>query len=211
MKNSMAILLSFVAGAMSALCVSPFFRHDTVNAKMPKVSSSEAMRPESEDAAAISRLQERLSGLERQLAYANSEVPRETHESTHSKGDVDRSDVGETEEDRQKRLETALEKIDFLFAIEVDGMGRQERRSHERLLKKLARREELTDMIESSMSQEERDALILERKEVEDSIRDLNQKVRQNLLSIVARNLGVEKESAKDVVKVIVEIIKMTE
>ncbi len=40
-------------------------------------------------------------------------------------------------------------------------------RSHERLLKKLARREELTDMIESSMSQEERDALILERKEVE--------------------------------------------
>ena len=90
-------------------------------------------------------------------------------------------------------------------------MGRQERRSHERLLKKLARREELTDKIESNISQEERDALILERKEVEDSIRDLNQKVRQNLLSIVARNLGVEKESAKDVVKVIVEIIKMTE
>ncbi|MCR5414708.1 MAG: hypothetical protein K6F50_08310 [Kiritimatiellae bacterium] len=122
-----------------------------------------------------------------------------------------RERVHESEEEREARLEASLEKLRFLGSIDVNGMGRQERRSHERLQKRLAERDALEDMLESDISDEDR-AMVLEEKEKTDAqIDELNRKVRNNLISIVAQNLGVGKSEAKEVVKTIAEIINATE
>ena len=115
-------------------------------------------------------------------------------------------------EDRQQRLATAIAKLDFLSSIEVDGMGRQERRSHERLQKRIIESEELADALEADdLTREERDEIALRKAQTDAAIEELNVKVRKNLISIVARNLGVDKEDAKVVVETIGEIIKATE
>ncbi len=117
----------------------------------------------------------------------------------------------ESEEEREARLEASLEKLRFLGSIDVNGMGRQERRSHERLQKRIAEREALEDMLESDIPDDERAMVLAEKEKTDAQIEELNRKVRNNLISIVAQNLGVGKREAKEVVKTIAEIINATE
>ncbi len=101
--------------------------------------------------------------------------------------------------------------LDFLSAIDVNGMGRQERRSHERLIKRMRRREEIREaLLSQDIEPEAEERLAAEAAEVERSITELRGKVRKNLFSILAGELGVPKEDMKLVVGTINEIVDAT-
>lgn len=118
---------------------------------------------------------------------------------------------------RQERLDRAQKKVDFFSSIDTSRMSPAARKVHEDLQDLIAKREEfeqkMHDMQDSDveMSHEDRHAMFTEMRQIDDQIRELNAKERQNLMLETAKNLGFNAADAGEIAETFQEIIENTE
>jgi len=103
-------------------------------------------------------------------------------------------------------------KYDFLTSLDTTSMSSEDRAGVERLQELIARREELADKMRSSgVTNEERQKIFDEMRDLNRQMRKENSKVRQSLLKETARSTGLDDEAAAAMTETIGEIIEATE
>ena len=112
---------------------------------------------------------------------------------------------------RERRLERAQSRIDFLSSVDTSSMSPRARKTHEELQDMIARREELAErMHQKDLGDEERRLTMEEMHETEMAMRDLNMAERANLLAQTAEALGLDAAEAAEMTATINEIFEAT-
>lgn len=118
---------------------------------------------------------------------------------------------------RQDRLNRAQSKLDFLSSVDTSRMSPAARKTHERLMDLIAKREELEQKMHAAHSAaempsaEESGAMFQEMHGVNQEIRELNRQERDNLLTETAKNLGFSSDDAGEITGTIKEIYEATD
>lgn len=113
---------------------------------------------------------------------------------------------------RQRRIDRAVSKMDFLSSVDTSDMSAAARKTHEDLQDLIARREELEErMHDRSLTDSERRQVFDEMREADMLMRELNQAERDNLILQTAKAVGMQDEDASDMVSTISEIIQATD
>lgn len=112
----------------------------------------------------------------------------------------------------RRRTEQAQSRLDFLSSIETAGMSAAARRTHQTLQETIVQREELREkMADRDLSDEERRGLWEEMRKIDHTLRDLNRKERDNLLSQTAKALGLKGADAAELTSTIKGIFDATD
>lgn len=112
---------------------------------------------------------------------------------------------------RQRRLERAQSRLDFLASIDMSQLGDEAQATHLRLQELIAKREDVEANLHSEdISDEDREAAFREMVEMEREMRELNRQERDNLIAETVRELGYNGEDATAVVDTLKEIISAT-
>ena len=113
---------------------------------------------------------------------------------------------------RQRRAEQAQSKIEFLSSIDTSHMSAEARQVHVDLQELIARREELEERLhQEDVSDDQRQKLWGEMRELGQEERRLNGQERNNLLREVARNLGFKGKEVKEITATIRDVIEATD
>ena len=112
---------------------------------------------------------------------------------------------------RRMRAERARSTLDFLASVDTSRMSEAARKTHADLQAAVARREELEESLRrDDLSQEQRQQLFQEMREIHRDLMRLNGEERANLISETAKALGFEGEDADEVSATIQEVINAT-
>ena len=114
---------------------------------------------------------------------------------------------------RQRRLERAQSKMDFLASVDTSMMSPEARKVHADLQDMIEKREAIEDKMRNflDMSEEERRAAFDEMRETDGKIRELNRAERENLLAQTAQALGFQGDDATEIVETVKGIYEATE
>lgn len=113
---------------------------------------------------------------------------------------------------RQRRLEHAQSRIDFLSSLDVSRMSASARKTHEELQAMIERREEIESRLhQPDLSGDDRRALFEEIMQTERELERLNRRERENLLKQTAADLGLKGAEAAELTATVKEIIEATE
>jgi len=113
---------------------------------------------------------------------------------------------------RQRRLERAQSKVDFLSSIDTSGWSSRARDNHERLQDLIAKREQIEQSLhDPELSDDERKRLFDELRSTGDELRGLNMMERDTLLHETVKALGVSEREAKEFTLATREIIQATD
>lgn len=229
-------VFALLFGAGLGFCLAPRTAANDDARDAAKEDSTVSKKPSSliadaSSSATVESLRARIKELERQLAQKHDRedhvamMPRQHREPPRRQSpremmeEFKKNDPARYAEMtnnmarwRQERLDRAQEKIDFLSSIDVNGMGRQERRSHERLERMLALREELESALHNpDITDEERHDTMRQLFDTDRQISELNSKVRANLIAETIKELGYIGDDANAISETISEIISATE
>ena len=113
---------------------------------------------------------------------------------------------------RQRRVEQAQARLEFLSSIDVSRMGAKAQETHNALLDLIVRREEIVDQIHrEGVTEAQRNQLFEEMRTTDRELRKLNGQERNNLISMAARNSGVKGPMAKELTVTIRDVIEATD
>jgi len=113
---------------------------------------------------------------------------------------------------RQRRIDRAQSRIDFLSSVDDTRMGESAKKTHETLQKLIARREEIeSQMFDPEIGDEERRAIFREMRETDNALRELSIIERDNLISQMAESIGLTEEESAEVNATISEILDATD
>jgi len=113
---------------------------------------------------------------------------------------------------RQRRIDKAQSRIDFLSSVDATRMGESAKKTHETLQKLIARREEIeSQMFDPEIGDEERRAIFREMRETDNALRELSVIERDNLISQMAESIGLTEEESAEVNATISEILDATD
>lgn len=113
---------------------------------------------------------------------------------------------------RQRRIDRAQSRIDFLASVDSSRMGESARKTHESLQQLIARREEIElQMFDPEIGDEERRAIFREMRETDNALRELSQVERENLISQMAESIGLSADESAEVNATILDILDATD
>ena len=113
---------------------------------------------------------------------------------------------------RQRRIDRAQSRIDFLSSVDDTRMGESAKKTHETLQKLIARREEIeSQMFDPEIGDEERRAIFREMRETDNALRELSQVERENLISQMAESIGLSSDESAEVNATILDILEATD
>ncbi|MBO4708409.1 MAG: hypothetical protein J5727_01375 [Kiritimatiellae bacterium] len=114
---------------------------------------------------------------------------------------------------RQRRLERAQSKIDFLSSVDTSKMSPAARKTHEELQDMIEKREELEQKMRGimDMTEEERREMFHAMHETDRKIFELNMAERDNLLVQTAETLGFSGDDAKEIAETVKGIYDATD
>ena len=236
LRNFSPIVISLLVGAAIGFCLGPLSSPapsaepgQTVEREQVKQSD----RGDDGERAANRALRARIKELEDMLAKQGVEVEKMKEEETTRRERLERPRDFRTElerlktEDparytqitngmaqfRQRRLERAQSKMDFLSSVDTSVMSPGARKTHEDLQNMIEKREALEEKMHGimDMSEEDRHALFGEMRETDERIRELNRLERENLLVQTAETLGFSGDDAKEIAETIKGIYEATD
>lgn len=112
---------------------------------------------------------------------------------------------------RQRRLERAQSKLDFLASVDVSAMSEEAQATHSRLQELIQMREEIEAKLHSEdITDEERRQVFQEMMEAEREMHELNRQERDNLIAETVRELGYDGDDAAAIADTMKEIISST-
>ena len=236
LRNFSPIVISLLVGAAIGFCLGPMSSPSPAPAPEPEAKPEQAQRPRNGDdgeRAANRALRARIKELEDMLAKQGVEVEKMKEEETtrRERRERPRDFRAELErlktEDparytqitngmaqfRQRRLERAQSKMDFLSAVDTSVMSPGARKTHEDLQNMIEKREALEEKMHSimDMTEEDRHALFGEMRETDERIRELNRLERENLLVQTAETLGFSGDDAKEIAETVKGIYEATD
>jgi hypothetical protein len=113
---------------------------------------------------------------------------------------------------RQRRIDRAQARIDFLASVDTSRMSASAKKTHESLQDLIARREEIEEqMFRLDIDDDERRQIFQEMRETDQAMHELNMAERENLLSQMAEAIGLGADEAAEVNATIAEIIEATD
>ena len=203
LRNFSPIVISLLVGAALGYCLGPLSSPAPAPEPEQKAEPEQAKQPDRRDRgdrAANRALRARIKELEDMLAKQGVEVEKMKEEETERRERPRFDPRAEMErlktEDparyaqitngmaqfRQRRLERAQSKIDFLSSVDTSKMSPGACKTHEDLQDMIARREEIEGKMHSimDMTEDERHALFGEMRETDERIRELNRLEREN-------------------------------
>jgi len=235
LRNFSPVVISLLVGAALGYCLGPQSAPAPAPEPEQKAESEQATQPDQRDRgdrAANRALRARIKELEDMLAKQGIEVEKMKEEETERRERQDRPrgdfraemERLKTEDParytqitngmaqfRQRRLERAQSKIDFLSSVDTSKMSPGARKTHEDLQDMIARREEIESKMHMDMTEEDRHALFGEMRETDERIRELNRLERENLLVQTAETLGFNGDEAKEIAETVKGIYEATD
>ena len=234
LRNFSPIVISLLVGAALGFCLGPLSTPAPAPEPEQKAEPEQAKQPDRRDRgdrAANRALRARIKELEDMLATQGVDGEKMTEEETDRRERPRFDPRAEMErlktEDparyaqitngmaqfRQRRLERAQSKIDFLSSVDTSKMSPGARKTHEDLQEMIARREEIESKMHSimDMTDDERHALFGEMRETDERIRELNRLERENLLVQTAETLGFSGDDAKEIAETVKGIYEATD
>jgi len=113
---------------------------------------------------------------------------------------------------RQRRIERANAKLDFLSTIDTSGMTSEQKKTHETYQELLVRREELEEKMHSpGITDDDREDILREMREMDHAMRQAARTERETLIGQATQALGFTGDEAKTVSETIGDIISSTE
>ena len=120
--------------------------------------------------------------------------------------------VANIENFRRRGAERRQAKIDYLSSIDTAGMSEPAKAVHETLKAALARRNAIdAELGAEDITDERREELMGQMRDVERGIRRLNRTERANLLGTIASAVGMEGDAATEFVQAVGDVIKATD
>lgn len=231
LKNFSPVVISLLVGAALGYCLGPASSPAPAPEPEKKAEPEQVKQPEYRGERADRALRARIKELEGMLAKQGVEVEKMKEEETERRERPRFDPRAEMErlktEDparyaqitngmaqfRQRRLERAQSKIDFLSSVDTSNMSPGARKTHEDLQDMIARREEIESKMHGimDMSEDDRRALFGEMRETDERIRELNRLERENLLVQTAETLGFVGEDAKEIAETVKGIYEATD
>ncbi|MBR3956263.1 MAG: hypothetical protein IKJ89_00230 [Kiritimatiellae bacterium] len=231
LRNFSPVVISLLVGAALGYCLGPVSSPAPAPEPEKKAEPEQVKQPEYRGERADRALRARIKELEGMLAKQGVEVEKMKEEETERRERPRFDPRAEMErlktEDparyaqitngmaqfRQRRLERAQSKIDFLSSVDTSNMSPGARKTHEDLQDMIARREEIESKMHSimDMTDDERHALFGEMRETDERIRELNRLERENLLVQTAETLGFVGEDAKEIAETVKGIYEATD
>ena len=231
LRNFSPVVISLLVGAALGYCLGPASSPAPAPEPEKKAEPEQVKQPEYRGERADRALRARIKELEGMLAKQGVEVEKMKEEETERRERPRFDPRAEMErlktEDparyaqitngmaqfRQRRLERAQSKIDFLSSVDTSNMSPGARKTHEDLQDMIARREEIESKMHGimDMSEDDRRALFGEMRETDERIRELNRLERENLLVQTAETLGFVGEDAKEIAETVKGIYEATD
>ena len=113
---------------------------------------------------------------------------------------------------RQRRIDRAQSRIDFLSSVDSSNMSESAKKTHESLKRLIARREEIeSQMFDPEVDDEERRSIFREMRETDNMLRELSMMERENLISQMAESIGLTAEESSEVSATIFDILDATD
>ena len=190
LRNFSPVVISLLVGAALGYCLGPVSSPAPAPEPEKKAEPEQVKQPEYRGERADRALRARIKELEGMLAKQGVEVEKMKEEETERRERPRFDPRAEMErlktEDparyaqitngmaqfRQRRLERAQSKIDFLSSVDTSNMSPGARKTHEDLQDMIARREEIESKMHGimDMSEDDRRALFGEMRETDERI-----------------------------------------
>lgn len=195
--------------------------------------------PDKGESAALAALRQRIRDLEAQLAeQPKAEMPAQASSNALARAEHRRPEFGppgrlgreqleelkKSDPERfaqmtnrfakmqQDRKNQRLARATFLSSVDTSHMSAKDRETHEAYQELLAKREELeSQMHQSDLTDEARDALMNQMRELDHQMRTLGEAEQSVLLNEVASSIGMEGEAATELVETVKDVIEATE
>lgn len=233
LRNFSPVVVSLLVGAAIGYCLGP--TSTPAPKQEPEVTGAQAERSrrggDSGERAANRALRARVKELEDMLAKQGVEVEKMKEEETTRRERRERPRDFRAEMERmktedparyaqmtngmaqfrQRRLERAQSKIDFLASVDTSKMSSGARMTHEELQALIEKREMLEDKMRMDMEENERRELFDTMRETDMRIHELNGLERENLLVQTAETLGFSGTDAKEIAETVKGIYEATD
>jgi len=113
---------------------------------------------------------------------------------------------------RQRRLDRANAKLDFLESVDTSTMTAAQKKSHAEYQNLIARREELEEKMQNpEMTDEDRQDIFRDMRETDHALHQAARTERETLISQTAQALGLSGEDAASMSATVSDIIRTTE
>lgn len=113
---------------------------------------------------------------------------------------------------RQRRIDRANAKLDFLESVDTSTMTAAQKKSHEEYQRLIARREEIEEKMHNpEMTDEDRQDIFRDMRETDHALRHAASSERETLISQTAQALGLSGDDAASMSATINDIIRTTE
>lgn len=238
-KTQLFIAFALLAGACIGFCLAP--REEKNIKNNPQVQEETSVKTSSivdkGEQASVSALRSRIKSLEKELAKereknalkgTNSEeavasttenhlpnVPRFSKIMENLKKENPeqfKNFMRQVEDFRRIREARAKAKLNFFDSIDTSMMSTEAAKTHNELKELVARNHELeAELMQEGLSDERRGEIFRELASTRGKMRHLNKVERDNLLGAVAKAVGLEGESASDLVSTVNQIVDSTD
>lgn len=232
MKTIMVVISSLAAGLLAGYFVFESPRAENENIKTERSKKSSIARVDSDSNVKV--LRERILELEERLKKRETEeVSKKPKDDEKPLKDFAKEILGSFRQRMEKmkvedperyqnmtnrfaqfrmqRANIAASRLDFLSSIDVSRMSDEAKRTHEELQGVIVEREALEEkMHNADLTDEERRDLFIQMRQIDNRMRKLNEKERDNLLQETAKGLGFDAKDAKEITGAIKEVIEAT-
>ena len=236
LRNFSPIVISLLVGAALGYCLGPLSSPSPAPEPEQKAEPEQVKQTDQRDhgdRAANRALRARIKELEDMLAKQGVEVEKMKEEETARRdrgprnwdfrADMERLKKEEPEryaqitnsmaQFRQRRLERAQSKIDFLSSVDTSRMSPAMLKVHSELQDMIEKREAVEEKMREfmDMTEEERREAFREIGEIDGKIRELNRAERDNLLVQTAEALGFQGDDAAEIIDTVKSIYEATD
>ncbi|MBQ2625269.1 MAG: hypothetical protein IJG18_09275 [Kiritimatiellae bacterium] len=236
LRNFSPIVISLLVGAALGYCLGPLSSPAPAPEPEQKAEPEQVKQTDQRDhgdRAANRALRARIKELEDMLAKQGVEVEKMKEEETARRdrgprnwdfrADMERLKKEEPEryaqitnsmaQFRQRRLERAQSKIDFLSSVDTSRMSPAMLKVHSELQDMIEKREAVEEKMREfmDMTEEERREAFREIGEIDGKIRELNRAERDNLLVQTAEALGFQGDDAAEIIDTVKSIYEATD
>jgi uncharacterized protein YneF (UPF0154 family) len=238
-KTQLFIAFALLAGACIGFCLAP--REEKNIKDNPQVQEETSVKTSSivdkGEQASVSALRSRIKSLENELAKereknalkgTNSEEAVASTTENHSPNvprfskmmenlkkenpEQFKNFMRQVEDFRRIREARAKAKLNFFDSIDTSMMSTEAAKTHNELKELVARNHELeAELMQEDLSDERRGEIFRELASTRGKMRHLNKVERDNLLGAVAKAVGLEGESASDLVSTVNQIVDSTD
>jgi len=236
LKNQLFIATALLAGVAIGYLMKP----DAAAEQVEKSPVAVGKIDDRGEAASLKALRARIAELEKLLAAKEAEVPvvEQVAEAKPSeeaggerRGPPSMKEMRErmekmSKEDperfaqmtnrmarwRQRRVERANAKLEFLGSVDTSGMTAEQKQAHEKYQELIARREQLEEKMHNpEMTDEDREDIFRDMRETDHALRHAARTERETLIDQTAKALGFTGDDAAAVSATIRDVIGSTE